>query len=155
MTNRELTILNLLTMRLQRLQQVAWRNFQSPIGKELIIKDLAHSCVLIHRLAQAHTDFEGTALIGWMPHSQADTTKVFGPRNSFERDITAFILTAVLPDLQNGLIYDRPSVLSILVGMHNTALQYVRELGFLPIDIITTTIVRDAIEQISVIEGIS
>lgn len=154
MNHRECDILNLITLRLQRLQLVAWRNYQSPLGAPALIRDLAHSCVLLHRLAKAFTESECQTLIGWTNHSQADNSKEFFPQNSFQRDIPAFILTDVIQVLQNSLIYDRQAVVSVLVAMHNTALNYVKSLGFSPADVITVKVEREALEQLETIKAI-
>lgn len=155
MNNRECDILNLLTLRLQRLQQVAWKDYQSPLGAPALVRDLSHSCVLLHRLAKAFSESECQTLIGWTNHSQADNSKEFFPQNSFQRDIPAFILTDVIHVLQNSLIYDRQAVINVLVAMHNTALNYLKELGFVPSEVITVSVERDALANLETIKGIT
>lgn len=155
MNNRECDILNLLTLRLQRLQKIAWQNYQSPIGAKYLIRDLAHSCVLLHRLAKAFSESECQTLIGWTNHSQADPTKEFFSQNSFQRDVPAFILTDVINVLQNSLIYDRQAVIPVLVAMHNTSLNYLKELGFVPSEVITVSVERDALANLETIKGIT
>lgn len=155
MNDRELAIFSLLTVRLERLQQIAWRLYQTPGQQEALVHDLAHSCVLIHRLASAAKEsYDGSRLIGWTSHSQADTSKFFTPNNSFERDIPAFILTSVLPTLRASLYYDRVNVLAVLTAMHNVALQYLRDLGFAPSEVITPQVERNCLECLATLRSI-
>lgn len=155
MNDRELTIFTLLTIRLERLQQTAWRLYQTPGKQEALARDLAHSCILIHRLAMATREaYDGGKLIGWMSFSQADNSKLFEPTNSFERDIPPFILTSVLPNLRSCLYHDRGAALAVLTAMHNVALNYIRELWFVPSVIITPTIERDCLECLDIIKSL-
>lgn len=155
MNDRELTIFSLLTIRLERLQQTAWRLYQTPGKQEALARDLAHSCILIHRLASAVQEaYDGTRLIGWTSWSQADPTKIYQSTNSFERDIPAFILTSVLPDLRSCLYHDRATAIPVLTGMHNTALSYARDLGFNPSMIITPQVERACLDSLEIIKSI-
>lgn len=155
MNDRELTIFLLLTIRLERLQRNAWRLYQTPGKQEELTRDLACSCILIHRLAIASKDaYDGGKLIGWTSHSQADNSLQYNATNSFERDIPAFILTSALPILRSCLYHDRGNAIPVLTAMHNVALSYIRELGFVPSVIITPQVERECLEQLDVIKSI-
>jgi hypothetical protein len=153
-------ILNVLSTRIKLLMFHAWWRYQQRDGwptarsnhKDAMLHQLAWICSLLHQLAIVHCEQEQKSLIGWTARTQADNSLVYGAENAFERDMRAFILVRVEVDLLRALLYDRGSVMRVLVGMHNTSLWYIKDLKEQPASVVTPEIEQQVVQHLAPFE---